>query len=264
MRRLAAIAVLLLAFTGLGVPRPAAAAPAACSGVWVVVESSVRCADTFSNGLVALRSAGYQVETTGGMICRINGAPATCVVASAAYWSYWHAKRNADGTYGAWTYSNKGAEAYRPAQGDAEGWTFGSGKSVPPGRPPAAPIAPPTQPAPPPATTRPATSTSTKATTAPTGTQAATTQAAPPAGRAPTPDAAPSAASAEAVASAVPTAAAALTPDTTAGAGGSPTPPAPAASPKGPSGPATAVFALGALALGGVGTAWAVKRRRLT
>ena len=56
------------------------------------------------------------------------------------YWSYWHAKRNADGSYGAWGYSSKGAGSYVPAQGDAEGWAFGNG-APPSGRPPVTPVA---------------------------------------------------------------------------------------------------------------------------
>lgn len=202
MRALAALALLVWAFLAPLTAAPASAAPlpvTTCAGVWVVVGPSVRCATDHSDGLAALRSAGFSVETTNGLVCRIGGSPAACTANFSAYWSYWHAARNADGSYGPWSYSAKGATQYHPAQGDAEGWAFGDGTTAPSGRPGEA-----------------------------TG-------------------------STETVASA-----SALPTDSQ--------PPAPAESTatvdsSGPSGPATAAYVLGALALGGVGVAWGVRRR---
>ena len=276
-RALAALAAFVLAVLGTVGGTTASAAPlpqaGTCSGVWVAVGSSVRCATSYSTGLAALRSAGFSVESTNGLICRINGSPETCTAGFSAYWSYWHATRRTDGTYGAWTYSNKGAGQYQPTQGDAEGWAFGDGKTPPSGRPPAAPVAaapPPTR-APPTPPTAPAPPTPPRAATPPPAPAAGATTVPPAAARsgaaasaAPgtalgepdpdgtTPSLAPATATPEA--STLPTA----TPPATAGTAIATVD---AAS---PSGPATAVFALGGLALGGVGVAWAVRRRHST
>jgi len=132
-----ALAALLLAALAVLLPLPATRAEAAsCSGVWVVVESSVQCATSHSTGLDALRSAGFSVETIGtGYVCRIDGSPSTCTMAT-PYWSYWHATRNADGTWGDWQYAQRGASTYAPPTGSAEGWAFGDG-TPPSGTPPA-------------------------------------------------------------------------------------------------------------------------------
>ena len=67
-----------------------------------MVESSVRCSTSYGSGLAALRGAGFDVQLTGGsFVCQIGGKPDTCSMTT-PYWSYWHAKRNADGSYGAW------------------------------------------------------------------------------------------------------------------------------------------------------------------
>lgn len=277
-RALAVLAAVVVA--ALGTVSPAAtAAPlpqaTSCSGVWVVVGSSVRCATSYGDGLTALRSAGFSVETTNGLICRIDGAPATCTASFSAYWSYWHAARTADGSYGAWAYSAKGASQYRPARGDAEGWSFGDGSKPPGARPPTTPATTaPAAPAPAATTTRPATTAPRQTTAATSGTTSGATSgttsgatsgttsgasAAPVTGAGPAPTAAgdpPPPTDAPAPPDATPTALASGTP--------APVEAAPTAStrPTGASGPATAVFALGALALGGVGVAWAVRRRR--
>lgn len=264
-RALATLAALLVTATAWVAAPSATAAPipqaATCSGVWVVVGGSVRCATSHGDGLSALRSAGFSPETTNGMVCRIDGSPATCTAPLTAYWSYWHAKRNTDGTYGAWTYSNKGASQFKPTQGDAEGWAFGDGKTPPSGRPPVsprttAPVAPATSAPVAPTGTTQATShpgTSTEATSNQGGSAPATTRTTAAASG-------PSPASSDAAATPDATMSPAPTPD-----GGTSTPPATVTAEvasAGPSGPATVVFVAGALALGGVGVGWALRRRR--
>lgn len=272
MRRLlaAALTAVALAFAG---PAPATAVPVApqaaatCSGVWVVVESTVRCATSHDTGTTALRSAGFSIESTGGLICRINGSPATCEASYSGYWSYWHAKRQADGTYGAWQYSTKGAGQYRPAQGDAEGWAYGDGKRPPAGRiPVSAPVAP--APAPPPApapTTAPP-----RTTTAPKPTSGATTRA--PGGAAAAgaagsaaPAADPSPAGVEASSPTPiadsPAASATAAPTTPEASPAEPTASTPGQAQAGVSGPAALAFTAGLVALGAVGIAFAKRRR---
>lgn len=102
-----------------------------CTGVWVVVDSGiadpvVRCATSYSTGAKALSSAGFKPTiTSGGMVTRISSFPAKAAVnTSVAYWSYWHASVNPDGTWGEWTYSAKGAKSFKPVKGSAEGWRY--------------------------------------------------------------------------------------------------------------------------------------------
>jgi len=157
----------VLALLAVLAPLPAAPAWAdTCSGVWVVVESDVRCATSFSTGMDALRSAGFEVQTEGEFVCRIGGRPDTCTM-KAPYWSYWQAERDADGRYGAWQYATTGPAGYHPVAGAAEGWSFGDSKQPAglPGQPSAAPASPtPDSPTAPPATTPPATPTATPTT----------------------------------------------------------------------------------------------------
>ena len=117
---------------------------ASCSGVWVVVDFgslgggiSARCATSHSTGTAALRNAGFSPTITDGFVYKINGKPGKPDIYK-AYWSYWHATRKADGSYNSWTYSNLGANSYKPTAGNAEGWRYQSlsdGK-VPPGAAP--------------------------------------------------------------------------------------------------------------------------------
>ena len=107
---------------------------AGCTGVWVVVDpdalgggATIRCATSFDTGTHALRSAGFTIARSSGMICTIDGKPDECRITTTAYWSYWHATRKPDGSYGEWIYSQLGAEVFSPARGDAEGWAFGAG-----------------------------------------------------------------------------------------------------------------------------------------
>ena len=167
LRRL--LATLLAGLIALHPGSPPAAADllpnrATCTGVWVVVDgsslaggaSATKCATTFNTGTDALRSAGFAVRRSNGMICAIDALPASCRVTTQAYWSYWQASRTADGSYGPWVYAQLGPDSYEPIQGDAEGWAFGSG-DPPQAHPPTAgsstsPAAPSTQVASPSAT----------------------------------------------------------------------------------------------------------------
>lgn len=122
----AAIFVLLATFA------PAAAAPTACDGVWVVVQTSqsdastatASCASAHSTGLAALKSAGHTPESKGSMLTRIDGLPkdADFTKNGGYYWSYWSAAVAADGTLGAWTYYQVGPDVSKPKPGTAEGW----------------------------------------------------------------------------------------------------------------------------------------------
>ncbi|MGC3955817.1 MAG: hypothetical protein QM804_16500 [Propionicimonas sp.] len=133
MRQLAGLLVAgLVGLFGLaGTPASAQPLPAAatCKGVWVVVDygelggSSTKCASSYGTGLAALKSAGFSPKSDGGMVLKIGGKPKDPDI-NEAYWSYWHAELQSDGSYGAWKYSNKGAGGYKPKRGDAEGWRY--------------------------------------------------------------------------------------------------------------------------------------------
>jgi hypothetical protein len=158
-RRALGLVAALGAALVLAGPAPAADA-AACSGssgVTVVVDYGslggiqVGCAaGDPGTGLSALHSAGF--ATTGtvhdgpGLVCRINGAPASdpCVRTppTTAYWSYWHGSR------GAWSYSGSGPALSNPQPGGVEGWSYGAGARPGIAPPKAAPPAPTTKPAP--------------------------------------------------------------------------------------------------------------------
>lgn len=139
LRWLAALALALA--VGVGVVPDASALPAPraadCPGVWVVVaDVGVACAAEHDTGREALTSAGFtSQESSPGMLCRIEAQPATCTVTADAYWSYWQASRNPDGTWADWAYSPLGYASSAPEAGAAEGWSFGDG-SVPPPPPP--------------------------------------------------------------------------------------------------------------------------------
>lgn len=140
LRRLLAAAALVLLGT-TAVPAVARAeeplSAATCSGVWVVVGTTLSCAPTHATGETALEEAGHALERTGGLVCRIDGVPEACRPTFEAYWSYWQAERLPDGSYGPWRYATTGAATYTPRAGDAEGWSFGDGRTPPPVLPPA-------------------------------------------------------------------------------------------------------------------------------
>lgn len=193
------IAIGLAALIAVGpmaaVPAQAAPLPAAvtCTGVWVVVDygalggTSTKCATSFSTGTKALRSAGFSVVIDGGFISKIGGKPSN-PDPNKAYWSYWHATRQADGSYSAWDYSNLGADDYHPAQGNAEGWRYQSlseGKAAPQADPPTAVAAEPS-PTPTKASTQPTKKATSRATTSASAT-ATPRSSAPTAASTPTP-----------------------------------------------------------------------------
>ncbi|MFI2710834.1 hypothetical protein ACH495_11965 [Micromonospora sp. NPDC018662] len=143
--RLAGLLAAVLAAVALTAvePAPRAAHAAACtgtSGVTVVVDFAalgggvqVACAPGDpTTGIAALQGAGFTVTGTQrwglAFVCRINGKPTAATEACVntppvtAYWSYWHATPG-----GAWSYSSSGANAYNPAPGTVEGWSFGAG-----------------------------------------------------------------------------------------------------------------------------------------
>lgn len=159
MRRLATLTALVvwllaaLVAPAAAAPTASTPAPASCAGVWVVVGSQQRCATAYGTGDQALDSAGFDVTRSGGLVCRIDGRPDRCELKMDAYWSYWHAERKPDGSYGAWAYSNDGSATYRPRYGDAEGWSFGDGKTPPPALPASGSIVPSAAPASPTAPT---------------------------------------------------------------------------------------------------------------
>ena len=128
---------------------PALAAPKAlpksttsCAGVWVIVDRgngqlTTRCATRYRTGIQALTSAGFTVKQDNGFVLQIHGFPAKPDAKSfTKYWSYWHVTRKADGTWGEWTYSNKGASSWRPTKEVAEGWRFGDGGKYAPAKEP--------------------------------------------------------------------------------------------------------------------------------
>ncbi|MCB0912776.1 MAG: hypothetical protein KDB60_14280 [Propionibacteriaceae bacterium] len=181
MRRLllaAALTATLAASAAASTTTQASPLPqaATCSGVWVVVDygslggTSTKCATSFGTGTKALRSAGFSVTMDEGFVLKVNGKPAN-PDPNTAYWSYWHAAADEDGSWGAWSYSSLGADSYHPTTGAAEGWRYQrlSDGKVPPGvKPPVATTPTPT-PTPTKTTTKPSakpTRTATKTATA--------------------------------------------------------------------------------------------------
>jgi hypothetical protein len=156
------------------------AAPAqasSCAGVWVVVDdgalggTSTVCAGSYSTGMTALRSVST-VVLDAGMVVKIDNIPSVANIQQ-NYWSYWHATRQADGSYSAWSYSSVGPSSYHPTPGEAEGWRYApvGGGYVAPG------VAPPHQTATTQAPGTTAAATTKRPTTA--ATKAATTAAGP-------------------------------------------------------------------------------------
>jgi hypothetical protein len=146
--RLRTIVATLMATFALSVAMPAAtqtpAQAATCTGVWVVVDYgslggiSTRCATSYGTGTAALKSAGLPATLDGGMVVKISGKPGNPDT-NKAYWSYWHATKQSDGSYSGWTYSNLGAGSYHPTKGNAEGWRYqdlSDGKVAPGASPP--------------------------------------------------------------------------------------------------------------------------------
>ena len=185
-RALLGVMALLTCLWSYAIPAHALPAPQAssCAGIWVVVDygalggTATGCAGTYSTGMTALRSA-FTVVLEAGMVVKVNGLPATANIQE-NYWSYWHATRQADGSYSAWSYSSVGPSSYHPTSTDAEGWRYepvGGGYVAPGVAPPKQTVT--TQA---PATTAPVTTRTTTAATKAATTAAqgrTTTQAAP-------------------------------------------------------------------------------------
>lgn len=116
-----------------------------CSGVWVVVDfgslgggTSTECATSHGTGLDALRSAGFAPVFRDSFVYQLSGKPSKPDITK-AYWSYWQATEQDDGSYSAWTYSTLGASVSQPEQGSAEGWSYislGDGTTPPGVKPP--------------------------------------------------------------------------------------------------------------------------------
>ncbi len=111
-------------------PKKLPASVTSCAGVWVVVDrgngqDAVRCATRYGSGIAALKSAGLTLGyDTSGYLNRINGFPSVIDTTFSKYWGYWHATRNADGTWGDWQSYMVGAADARPQKGEAEGWYY--------------------------------------------------------------------------------------------------------------------------------------------
>ena len=289
-RLLTAVAVFAAAVLGtftLGVPTAQAAS---CDGVWVVVAGQgTKCATSHGTGKAALQSAGFSTkDKSPGFLCQINSSPSSCVISTEAYWSYWQAKKNADGSWGKWTYSNLGYTSTSPAKGSAEGWSFGNGSTPPPAPPKDAPKPPPaattsapapSKPAPAPATSASKPAASKPATSQPAASQPGASKPAP-ASKVPAAPGKPPASQPAAPAASEPAAGEASTPGTGDGAPeasstDAPIPeptaevltssvvPTPTAAPAGGGSPVGVAVTLGVVALGGggLGAWWFLKRR---
>jgi hypothetical protein len=142
-----AVATLVVAAVGLGVPAPAEASTCgSAQGVSVVVDfhelgGGVQTfCDAGGAGKTAdaqLRDAGHDlayVQRQPGFICRIDDRPADdpCVNTppSDAYWSLWWS----DGKSGKWSYSSQGASSLKVPAGGYVGMSWqGSDSKAPPG-----------------------------------------------------------------------------------------------------------------------------------
>jgi hypothetical protein len=145
---LVAVAALTLGSLPAAVAAPTTE-PSTCAGVWVVVDAAALdgsvtrgCATSYATGVEALTSAGYQPQTSSGLVLKIDGLPATGAFGANSYWTYWHATENGDGTWSSWSYSQLGAGSYHPVRGAAEGWRFVTVDTM---NPPAPSVTPPQQ-----------------------------------------------------------------------------------------------------------------------
>ncbi|MGB7962391.1 MAG: hypothetical protein WCF12_05435 [Propionicimonas sp.] len=133
-RQLAALltaGTLLIALAGFAAAPLSHAAPTACSGAWVVVQpeadaatATVTCATESSDGVVALRSAGFTAVGS-DFITQINGLPKNpdFTKNGGVYWAFCTADVDAStGSIGKWTYSQVAADKTKPAAGSATGW----------------------------------------------------------------------------------------------------------------------------------------------
>ncbi len=164
-RRLAALltaGTLLTALVSLGSAPLSQAAPAACTGAWVVVQpeadaasATVTCATESSDGVAALRSAGFTAVGS-DFITQINGLPKNpdFTKNGGVYWAFCTADVDAaTGSIGKWTYSQVAADKSKPTAGSATGWLLTASMDGCPTVTRVAEAEPPTTPA---ATTQPA------------------------------------------------------------------------------------------------------------
>ncbi len=143
-RILLTLAAAALTFVGAAPAALADTTYTACNGVWVIVDYgslggvSTSCATSYSTGTTALRSAGFSPTLDNGFLTKINGKP-SAPDPQTAYWSYWQATRQADGSYSGWKYASTGANSSHPVKGNAEGWHYVSvsGGASAPGATPA-------------------------------------------------------------------------------------------------------------------------------
>jgi hypothetical protein len=180
-RILLTLAAAALTFVGAAPAALADTTYTACNGVWVIVDYgslggvSTQCATSYSTGTAALRSAGFSPTLDSGFLEKISGKPAT-PDRQTAYWSYWQATRQADGTYSSWRYASTGANSSHPVKGNAEGWHYVSvagGASAPGAKPPKNPAVTAPPPTSAPSATKSSTAPTTKASTKPTSTSPA-------------------------------------------------------------------------------------------
>ncbi len=89
-----------------------------------VQSSCLAVSSSSETGSDLLRAAGHSMRWQGGLLCAIDGYPATgCGVRTATgyqYWSYWHGGSS-------WTYSSVGPSSYRVSAGGVDGWHFVEG-----------------------------------------------------------------------------------------------------------------------------------------
>jgi hypothetical protein len=141
-----AVAVLVTAAVGLGVPGPAQAATCGTShGVTVVVDShqlggGIQTACDLngagkhaSSQLTDVGHALTYAQRQPGFVCRVDGSPSSdpCINTSPAdaYWSLWWS----DGRSGQWSFSSLGVGSLTVPEGGyvALSWQGGSGRAAP-------------------------------------------------------------------------------------------------------------------------------------
>jgi hypothetical protein len=141
-----AVAVLVTAAVGLGLPGPAQAATCGTAhGVTVVVDAHqlVGGIQTACDLTGAGKHASSQLTDVGhaltyaqrqpGFVCRVDGSPSSdpCINTSPAdaYWSLWWS----DGTSGQWSFSSLGVGSLTVPEGGyvALSWQGGSGRAAP-------------------------------------------------------------------------------------------------------------------------------------
>jgi len=137
-RRMAALlmtATAVAALSTVASTSPSQAAAPSCAGAWVVVQpeadaatASVACATEATDGVVALRSAGFTAVGS-DFITQINGLPKNpdFTKNGGVYWAFCTAEVDAaTGGIGTWTYSQVAADKSKPAAGSATGWLLTS------------------------------------------------------------------------------------------------------------------------------------------